>query len=120
MLLGSNIIIYSFQSQFDFLQKLIKNKDTSCSAITQVETLGYYQISKDEKFYMEECFNAITVLPVTDTIINTATFLRQQKNISLGDAIIAATALEFQQTLVTRNVIDFEWVEGLKILNPFE
>ena len=35
------------------------------------------------------------------------------------DAIIAATALEYDLTLVTRNVDDFKHVENLKLVNPF-
>ena len=120
MLLDSNIIIYSFQSQFHFLQEFMQNNEASCSAISQVETLGYFQISKDENHYLQECFKTITVCPITNTIINTAIALRQQKSMSVGDAIIAATALEYTQTLVTRNTSDFEWVEGLKVLNPFD
>jgi len=37
---------------------------------------------------------------------------------SLGDALIAATALEHRLILATRNVKDFEWITGLKIVNP--
>ncbi len=37
---------------------------------------------------------------------------------SLGDSIIAATALEHHQTLVTRNITDFDWIEGLKVFDP--
>ena len=39
---------------------------------------------------------------------------------SLGDAVIAATALYHKQPLVTRNIKDFDRVEGLDIVNPFE
>ena len=38
---------------------------------------------------------------------------------SLGDAIIAATALELETELITRNVADFSHIPGLKIINPF-
>jgi len=43
---------------------------------------------------------------------------RQQQSMSLGDAIIAATALEHHQTLATRNIKDFDWIDGLKVINP--
>ncbi|MBI4689253.1 MAG: type II toxin-antitoxin system VapC family toxin, partial [Nitrospirae bacterium] len=34
-------------------------------------------------------------------------------------AVIAATAILNNFTLATRNVDDFEMVEGLKVINPF-
>ena len=34
--------------------------------------------------------------------------------------IIAATALEHDLSLVTRNTDDFQWIEGLTLVNPFE
>jgi predicted nucleic acid-binding protein len=40
-------------------------------------------------------------------------------NISLPDAVIAASALSLDATLVTRNENDFARVLGLKVLNPF-
>jgi len=38
---------------------------------------------------------------------------------TLGDALVAGTALIHGRTLVTRNSKDFEWISGLKVLNPF-
>ena len=38
---------------------------------------------------------------------------------TLGDALVAATALADGLTLVTRNVDDFKWIAGLSLLNPF-
>jgi hypothetical protein len=37
----------------------------------------------------------------------------------LGDAIIAATALEYGVPLVTRNEGDFKHIVGLQVINPF-
>jgi predicted nucleic acid-binding protein len=39
---------------------------------------------------------------------------------SLGDALIAATALEHDLELATRNADDFKHVSGLKWSNPFD
>jgi toxin FitB len=39
---------------------------------------------------------------------------------SYRDSMIAATALEHGFTLVTRNVVDFREVPGLKLINPWE
>jgi hypothetical protein len=60
------------------------------------------------------------MLPVSVDVIKKASVLRQQKKMSLGDAIIAATALLQGLTLVTHNVKDFEWINDLSVLDPFE
>ena len=44
------------------------------------------------------------MFPISDEIIQKASALRQQKKISLGDALIAATALIHGLTLVTSKV----------------
>ena len=45
--------------------------------------------------------------------------IRKMHTIKLPDAIIAATALVYDLTLISRNVSDFKNIEGLKVLNPF-
>ena len=55
-----------------------------------------------------------------EDIIEEAVRLRQRRNMSLGDALIAATALVENLTLVTRNVDDFKHIPGLKLINPFD
>jgi toxin FitB len=53
-------------------------------------------------------------------LIDAAVGLRRQRKMSLGDSLIAATALAQGLTLVTRNIRDFQWIETLDLLNPFE
>jgi len=45
--------------------------------------------------------------------------IRKVHKIKLPDAIIAATALIYNLTLITRNAKDFKNIDGLKIVNPF-
>lgn len=44
--------------------------------------------------------------------------IRQQRKLSAGDAIIAATALHYDIELLTRNIDDFEWIPELILRNP--
>ena len=37
---------------------------------------------------------------------------------SLGDSIIAGTAIIHKRTLVTRNIDDFRWIEEIDLLDP--
>jgi hypothetical protein len=57
---------------------------------------------------------------IKSTILIQAVALRQQKRMTLGDAIIAGTALAYRLTLITRNTDDFRWIAELKLLNPFD
>ena len=42
-----------------------------------------------------------------------------QKRLKLPDAIIAATALIHQLTLISRNDSDFNGIKNLRYVNPF-
>gem|GEM_PF-1051859 len=44
----------------------------------------------------------------------------RERLVALGDALIAATALEHDLDLVTRNADDFKQVPGLNWSNPFD
>jgi hypothetical protein len=46
--------------------------------------------------------------------------LRQQRKLTLGDALIAASCLERGDTLATCNTGDFAWIDELKVFNPLE
>ncbi|VEN73119.1 Twitching motility protein PilT (fragment) [Candidatus Desulfarcum epimagneticum] len=39
---------------------------------------------------------------------------------SLGDSLIAATALVYDLKLATANVKDFLWIKRLEVVNPLE
>ena len=120
MLLDSNIVIYLFKPEYQQLRAFVTSHEVCCSAITYLETMGYHQLPKDEEEYLEQYFQIITVHPISDAVINMATTLRQRKKMALGDAIVAATALQQKQPLVTRNVQDFNWVKGLEVINPLD
>ena len=51
--------------------------------------------------------NIFVMLSLSDTIIRQAARLRQQHRMGLGDAIVAATAMVHDLTLVTHNIQDF-------------
>jgi toxin FitB len=120
MLLDSNIIIYALQPQYAFLRAFIAKHAPVVSAVSMIETLGYHRITPAEKLALEQFFSAGLVLPISGVVVERAIDLRQQKKLSLGDSLVAATALVHQKTLVTRNTTDFDWIEGLVVFNPFD
>jgi len=120
MLLDSNIIIYASQPENEFLRDFIAEHSPVVSALSYIEVLGYYQLNSEDKIYFEDFFKASKILPISQDIINQAVRLKQIKKMSLGDAIIAGTALVHDLTLITRNIDDFSWITELKLINPFD
>lgn len=120
MLLDSNIIIYALQPEYAYLQDFIAENAPFVSVISLLETLGFYRLTMLEKQGLELFFSKAIQLPLESQIVNHAVTLKQQRKMSLGDALIAATALEHGLTLVTRNTKDFDWIDGLTVFNPID
>lgn len=120
MLLDSNIIIYSAQSENAQLRELIAEYAPAVSALSYLEVLGYHLLKEEQRQYFEEFFQVAQVLPISEDVLNQAVILRQQKRMTLGDAIIAGTALVYGLTLITRNTDDFRWITQARLWNPFE
>ncbi|MBF0203074.1 MAG: type II toxin-antitoxin system VapC family toxin [Desulfamplus sp.] len=118
MLLDSNIIIYAIKPEFSNLRKLVENCQPLVSAISYVEVLGYHRLTPEDRQDFEAFFDIVPIIHISQTILEQAVILRQKCKISLGDSLIAATAIVHKLTLVTANVKDFEWIEKIKILNP--
>jgi predicted nucleic acid-binding protein len=62
----------------------------------------------------------ITDYPLSDAVVDRSIELRRSRKMPLPDAIIAATALENDIPLVTRNTKDFRHIPDLEIVNPFD
>ncbi|MDJ0747107.1 MAG: type II toxin-antitoxin system VapC family toxin [Xenococcaceae cyanobacterium MO_167.B27] len=120
MLLDSNIIIYAAQPEYGWLREFIAKHEPAVSALSYVETLGYHRLTELERQLLEEFFVVSLVLPISQPVLEQAVILRQRRRMTLGDAIIAGTTLTHDLVLVTRNVEDFQWIETLQLLNPFE
>ncbi|MEA5625434.1 type II toxin-antitoxin system VapC family toxin [Nostoc sp. UHCC 0251] len=120
MLLDSNIIIYSAQPENAQLRELIAEYVPAVSALSYLEVLGYHLLKEEQRQYFEEFFQVAQVLPISQDVLNQAVILRQQKRMTLADAIIAGTALVYGLTLITRNTDDFRWITQVRLWNPFE
>ncbi|PSQ76199.1 MAG: PIN domain nuclease [Bacteroidetes bacterium QH_8_67_23] len=119
-LIDSNLIIYAAQSEHDELRGYIADEAPFVSVMSKVETLGYHGLDTDEKAFLEDFFGAAAVLPVSQNVVEEAIRLRQKRNMSLGDALIAGTATSRELRVVTHNTGDFDWIDELEVFDPLE
>ena len=59
------------------------------------------------------------ILYIDEIIADKTIELRKKYKIKLPDAIIAATAIVYNLILVSRNITDFNKIEGINIINPY-
>jgi predicted nucleic acid-binding protein len=101
-----------------FLKFSVQASWAGYSAITRLELFGYPGLKNEEEIKIIELLKAFTEIDVDSNIIDKAIFIRKGIRIKVPDAIIAATALEKDCALITRNVEDFKGVIGLNVVDP--
>ncbi len=116
-LLDSNIIIYALSPNHQQVRDFLRGKHFIISTISKIEVLGYSKLTKHERKGFGIFFDSISSLQVTEDVVESAIKLRQLKKMTLGDSIIAATALVNKLELVTANTKDFDWISDLNVVN---
>ena len=112
----TNIIIYLGNETLS--ESIIGNEPIIYPSMLRIEALGYQDIRSVEEARIKTLLAALKEVPLTNTIIERAILLRQDQRMNLGDAIVAATALDSDCVLWTANSKDFAHIEGLTIHNP--
>lgn len=91
-----------------------------CSVITQAELIQGVRNNLEKK-QINELLRTIEVLPLTPSISEAMIVLVMRYTLFHGlqipDALIAATAMEHNLTLVTANVKHFSFIKGLKLMD---
>lgn len=121
----TNIAIYYLQQQFPpnaekFIDDVLQVDQPALSVITEIELMSWKtEVEKDIEVVRN--FLKDSYIIDLDQAIKTKTAeYRKTFGIKLPDAIIAATAVNNELTLLTRNHRDFAKCKGLKIINPFD
>jgi predicted nucleic acid-binding protein len=120
MLVDTDVLIWHLRGYPQATRRLDQMDKLTLSAVTYLEVLqglrNKVEFAAIKK--MLECRNAI-LLPVTESITQRATMLMESLTLShglqMGDALIAATALDHQLPLLTGNVKHFACIEHLLI-----
>jgi predicted nucleic acid-binding protein len=108
-LIDTNVIIDNFGNKLPAKASAFVNSfNLVLSAVTKVEVLGWLNATKEQLKPLYAFMETASVLFIDEVVIEKTIAIRQTKKIGLGDAIIAATALEHEMTLVTHNLADFK------------
>ncbi len=89
------------------------------SVITKIELLCFATATIEERGIMETFINAAVIFNLDDAVVNQTILLRKEHRIKLPDAVIAATAIVYDLTLLTLNIADFEKIPIIKSLDPY-
>lgn len=87
------------------------------SVIAQIELLCWKTDLANEQ-RVKDFISDSDILDITPNVILHCVKIRRNKKIKTPDAIIAATALAHDYTLVSNNDKDFKGIKGLKYVNP--
>lgn len=120
----SNTAIYFLQKQFPpatekLIEDLLIESLPAISAITEIELLCWKTTSDTDLRLLTDFIDDVTIIELEKPIKLKTAEIRKINRIKLPDAIIAATALIHNLTLITRNIKDFDNIRGLKVINPW-
>ncbi|CAA9303414.1 MAG: hypothetical protein AVDCRST_MAG56-5625 [uncultured Cytophagales bacterium] len=93
-------------------------RGVNISVINRIEALAFQFTDSEEHRLMHEFIAGSVVLPLNEHVADQTIRIRLANKVKLPDAIIAATALVFNMTLLPRNTSDFNKILDLKVLNP--
>jgi predicted nucleic acid-binding protein len=112
-LVDTNICIYATDGLIDLDQ--FCQAGAAISFVTKIELLGKKDVDANELRSLLQTMLRFRVVKISDTIINMAIKIKQHRIVKVPDAIIAATAIVKNLTLVTADV-KLAKVDGLKVL----
>ncbi|MEO0043182.1 MAG: hypothetical protein RL329_2630 [Bacteroidota bacterium] len=123
-LIDTNVIIYYLNDEIpanheSALLEIFKNS-FNISTITHIEVLGWHLLDGDKRAEAEAFLENAHTIFVDDAIQKKTIELKKRKRMKTPDAIIGATAIVYDLTLVTRNESDFKHIQEIAIYNPFK
>lgn len=121
-LVDSDVIIWNWRGR-EAAADLLGAEPFAISAVTYMELVQGMRNARELRDLQSDLkLWRTTVLPITEAISDRATALVEahflSHHLQLADALIAATAIAHQITLVTANLKHFRAVKGLE-LKPF-
>jgi predicted nucleic acid-binding protein len=120
-LFDTNTVIYLINKQLpiEAFRSLSSIQTVHLSVISEVELLGWTAPNPTDELLYQAFISKSVLINMDRSIIEKAIEIRKTYKLKTPDAIIAATALVHNLTLISRNDKDFQRIKKLKYTNPF-
>jgi len=99
---------------------IIDTNEINLSVITRIELLAWSKSTSEQVLAIQNFISSGRVYALDEPIILQAIEIRKNYKPKLPDAIIAATALVNDYTLISRNIDDFKNINGLRVIDPWK
>lgn len=103
-----------------FFRAILRDEDACFSTVTEAELLAGHAnddpAKREKMLHFIHCWNDVAP---DHAIAVVAGDLRRKHDISLADCFIAASALVLRAELATRNIKDFQKIDGLAVRPPY-
>ena len=121
-IIDSNVIVNYTSEKYSkkamsFLADMI-DEIPNISVITKIEVLSWHSDIIQEEENMKLFINSLRLISLSDSIVEKCIEIRRNHKIKTPDAIIAATAIVNDFTLLTSDS-DFDTISNIKKINPF-
>jgi hypothetical protein len=112
--IDTNIAIYLLNGDTS-LAEILNQKRLYLSFITQLELLGYPDLSKQQEQQIEYMLENCVIIDINNEIKQEVIKLRRKCTIKLPDCIVAATAIYMDLPLITSDK-EFNKIEELNLM----
>jgi predicted nucleic acid-binding protein len=114
LFIDTNIALYLFSGD-QTIASLLNGKNLYISFITQLELLGFKDLSSREEKIINEFIEQCTVIDINNRIKQDVIKIRKQYKVKLPDSIIIASSIYLDIPIVSSDA-DFKKVRELHLL----
>ncbi len=106
------------ESGMEFLDTII-NAIPNISVVTKIELLSL-QIPEEYSGLLNNFIRDAIVLDLSGNVVKNTILINQTHTLDLNQAVIAATAVTYNYTLITNTTKPYTKIRGLSVVNPWE
>jgi predicted nucleic acid-binding protein len=122
-LIDSNVVIAYLDNKLprkgmQWLNAIIDGTP-NISVITKIEVLRFKTPPNSHKV-LENFVKESIIFDLSENVVDQTIAICKSHRIKIPDAIIAATAIVFNLSLITQNIKDFKNINGIELSNPWD